>query len=101
MSVKTYPMLINGQTACATLRMHDEPTAEVLAAIGRAYRLVLTLFPHDITRWCSRADTDANAYNNWWIEHLFMLVPSQTVVKEFLKTFQEFPPSHRAARRPG
>jgi len=45
-----------------------------------------------------RADTDANAYNNWWIEHLFVMVPSQVVVKEFLQTFKEFPPSQKPAK---
>jgi len=45
-----------------------------------------------------RADTDANAYNNWWIRKLYTLVPAQTFVGEFLKTFQEFPPTQASAK---
>lgn len=45
-----------------------------------------------------RADTDANGYNNWWIRHLFTLVPSQTIVGEFLETFKEFPPRQKPAK---
>jgi arylsulfatase A-like enzyme len=45
-----------------------------------------------------RADTDANAYNNWWIRHPFTLVPSQTIVAEFLETFKEYPPRQKPAK---
>ena len=45
-----------------------------------------------------RADTDANGYNNWWIEHLFVLVPAQRHVAEQLKTFQEFPPRQKPSK---
>ena len=45
-----------------------------------------------------RADTDANNYNNWWIRHLFTLVPSQTIVAEFLQTFKEYPPRQKPAK---
>lgn len=45
-----------------------------------------------------RADTDANGYNNWWIEHLFLLVPAQHHVAEQLATFKEFPPRQKPAK---
>ena len=45
-----------------------------------------------------RADTDANGYNNWWIRHLFAMVPSQAIVKEFLQTFKEFPQRQKSAK---
>ena len=44
-----------------------------------------------------RADTDSNNYRHWWIRHAFMLVPAQPYVANFLKTFEEFPPSQRPA----
>jgi arylsulfatase len=44
-----------------------------------------------------RADTDANGYNNWWIDHLFLLVPAQTHVAEQLQTFAEYPPRQKPA----
>lgn len=45
-----------------------------------------------------RADTDANSYDNWRIRELYTLVPSQVIVKEFLETFQEFPPRQKPAK---
>ena len=45
-----------------------------------------------------RADTDANGYNNWWIDHLFLLVPAQTHVAEQLTTFAEYPPRQKPAK---
>jgi hypothetical protein len=34
-------------------------------------------------------------YNKWAADRMFMLVPAQTLVHEFLQTFQEFPPRQR------
>ena len=45
-----------------------------------------------------RADTDANNYQTWWIRHVFLLVPSQKVVGEFVETFREFPPRQKPAK---
>jgi arylsulfatase len=36
-------------------------------------------------------------YSKWAIDHVFMMVPAQALVAEFLKSFQEFPPSQRPA----
>jgi arylsulfatase len=35
-------------------------------------------------------------YNRWWMEHIFLLVPAQQYVGQFLATFKEFPPSQKA-----
>ncbi len=45
-----------------------------------------------------RADTDANNYRTWWIRRVFTLVPSQVIVKEFIDTFEEFPPRQKPAK---
>jgi arylsulfatase A-like enzyme len=45
-----------------------------------------------------RADTDSNNYERWWIERIFALVPAQTFVKEYIDTFQEFPPRQKPAK---
>jgi arylsulfatase len=45
-----------------------------------------------------RADTDANGYGNWWIDHLFVMVPAQTHVAEQLASFAEFPPRQKPAK---
>jgi arylsulfatase len=44
-----------------------------------------------------RADITSNTYYDWMIDHVFLLVPAQTVVGEFLATFAEYPPRQKAA----
>jgi arylsulfatase len=44
-----------------------------------------------------RADVTSNTYFDWFIDRVFLLVPAQVIVGEFLKTFLEFPPRHKAA----
>lgn len=43
------------------------------------------------------AQITSNTYYDWVLDHAFMLVPAQTVVGEFLATFQEYPPRMKAA----
>jgi len=42
-----------------------------------------------------RADHDAIDYERWLINHMFVLVPAQQIVANFLKTFKEFPPRQK------
>ncbi|MEM9365197.1 MAG: arylsulfatase [Planctomycetota bacterium] len=44
-----------------------------------------------------RADVTSNTYYDWLIDRVFLLVPAQDYVGEFLTTFQEFPPRQKAA----
>ena len=44
-----------------------------------------------------RADTVSNAYWDWYIDHVFLVVPAQAIVGEFLQTFLEYPPRQKAA----
>ncbi len=44
-----------------------------------------------------RADVTSNTYYDWYLDHAFLLVPTQTAVGQFLATFQEFPPRQKAA----
>jgi arylsulfatase len=41
------------------------------------------------------ADHESMDYGHWRAEHLFMLVPAQQYVGQFLGTFREFPPRQR------
>lgn len=41
------------------------------------------------------ADEDAADYPHWYVDHLFVLVPAQQYVGQFLATFKEFPPSQK------
>jgi arylsulfatase len=44
-----------------------------------------------------RAYATSNTYYDWMIDRVFLLVPAQVYVANFLKTFQEFPPRQKAA----
>jgi arylsulfatase len=44
-----------------------------------------------------RADITSNTYYDWLLDHVFILVPAQAGVAEFLETFKEFPPRQKAA----
>jgi arylsulfatase len=44
-----------------------------------------------------RADVTSNTYSDWAIDHLFLVVPLQTGVAQFLSTFKEYPSRQRAA----
>ena len=44
-----------------------------------------------------RADVTSNTYWDWFMDHIFLVVPAQSIVGDFLGTFQEFPPRQKAA----
>ena len=44
-----------------------------------------------------RADITSNTYYDWLLDHVFILVPAQAGVAQFLTTFKEFPPRQKAA----
>jgi arylsulfatase len=44
-----------------------------------------------------RADIESAAYERWFIDRLFLLVPAQAVVAQFLASFREFPPRQKPA----
>ena len=41
------------------------------------------------------ADHEAMDYERWRVEHLFVMVPAQQYVGQFLSTFKAFPPSQK------
>jgi hypothetical protein len=41
------------------------------------------------------ADREAMDYNHRWVDHMFVFVPAQQYVGQFLATFKEFPPSQK------
>jgi arylsulfatase len=45
-----------------------------------------------------RADTDANNYNRWLAERIFLAAPGQVIVGNFLQTFAEFPMRQKPAK---
>ncbi len=44
-----------------------------------------------------RSYRTSNTYYDWVLDHAFMLVPAQAYVRQFLETFQEYPPRQEAA----
>jgi arylsulfatase len=44
-----------------------------------------------------RADVTSNTYWDWVMDHVFLMVPAQAVVSEFLSTFEAYPPRQKAA----
>ena len=44
-----------------------------------------------------RADITSNTYYDWLLEHVYLLVPAQAYVREFLQTFTEYPQRQKAA----
>ncbi len=42
-----------------------------------------------------RADHEASGYDQWRMERIFVLVPAQALVGNFLKTFVEYPPRQK------
>ncbi len=44
-----------------------------------------------------RADITSNTYWDWVLDHIFLFLPAQTFVGQFLGTFKEFPPRQKAA----
>ena len=44
-----------------------------------------------------RADITSNTYYDWIIDHIFLVVPSQAYIVNFIKTFKEYPPRQKPA----
>jgi arylsulfatase A-like enzyme len=44
-----------------------------------------------------RANITSNTYFDWLIDRVYLLVPAQAIVGQFLETFQKFPPRQKAA----
>ena len=40
-----------------------------------------------------KAQHNSNTYNDWFLDHPFIVVPIQTMAAKFLKTMEEYPPS--------
>jgi arylsulfatase len=44
-----------------------------------------------------RAEMTSNTYWDWYIDHVFLLIPAQAYVGQFLATFKDYPPRQKAA----
>jgi arylsulfatase len=44
-----------------------------------------------------RADVTSNTYWDWYLDRVFLLIPAQGIVADFLQTFVDYPPRMKAA----
>ena len=44
-----------------------------------------------------RADITSNTYWDWMFDHIYLFVPAQQLVGQFLATFRDYPPRQKAA----
>ena len=42
-----------------------------------------------------RAEQEAGDYVRWFAEHLFVLVPAQSIVAQHIQSFRDFPPRQK------
>ncbi len=75
------------QRARGTLKLWAEPFTKL--RIPKLFNLRTDPF--------ERADVTSNTYWDWIIDHVFLYIPAQALVKEFLATFIEFPPRMKPA----
>jgi arylsulfatase len=75
------------QRALGTLRLWAEPLTRL--RVPKIFNLRTDPF--------ERADITSNTYYDWLIDHVFLLVPAQQLVGDFLSTFKAFPPRQKAA----
>jgi len=84
---KDWKILFMEQRVEATLQAWREPFIPLRAPLIENLRRD----PYE------RGMITSNTYNDWWLDRAFLLVPAQAYVGKFLETFQEFPPSQKAA----
>jgi len=75
------------QRVAGTLKIWQDPFVTLRAP----YIFNLRTDPYE------RAQITSNTYYDWMFRHIYMLVPAQAIVGEFLATFKEFPPRQKAA----
>ncbi len=75
------------QRARGTLRIWAEPFVSL--RVPKIFNLRLD--PYE------RADVTSNTYYDWLIDRVFLLVPAQDYVGQFLQTFAAYPPRQKAA----
>ncbi|MEM7008816.1 MAG: arylsulfatase [Thermodesulfobacteriota bacterium] len=44
-----------------------------------------------------RANLTSNTYYDWYLDHVFLIIPAQAYVAKFLATLKDFPPRQKAA----
>ena len=87
MRYDNWKLVFMEQRLAGTLQVWFEPLVPLRAP--KLYNLRTDPF--------ERADQTSNTYWDWFMDHLYLIIPAQAVVGEFLQTFAEFPPRQKAA----
>jgi arylsulfatase len=82
-----WKLLFMEQRVTGTLKIWQDPFVTVRAP----YIFNLRMDPYE------RAQMTSNTYYDWMFRHIYLLVPAQAGIAEFLATFKEFPPRQKAA----
>jgi arylsulfatase len=82
-----WKLIFMEQKATGTMRVWQEPFVPLRLPLLENLRRD----PYE------RALITSNTYYDWMLDRVFLMVPAQTYVANFLKTFQEFPPRQKAA----
>jgi arylsulfatase len=87
MRYDNWKLVFMEQRVAGTLQVWFEPFVPL--RVPKLYNLRTDPF--------ERADITSNTYWDWFMDHIFLCVPAQALVAEFLQTFAEFPPRQKAA----
>ncbi len=82
-----WKMVFMEQRAAGTLQIWAEPFT--VLRVPKLFNLRTDPF--------ERADVTSNTYWDWYITNAFMVMAAQSLMVEFLATFEEFPPRQKAA----
>ena len=82
-----WKMVFMEQRAKGTMQLWAEPFVPL--RVPKMFNLRTDPFEH--------ADVTSNTYWDWVLDHAFLLIPTQTVVGNFLATFKDYPPRQKAA----
>jgi len=84
---RDWKMIFMEQTVPGTLRVWQQP----FVPLRVPFILNLRRDPYE------QATITSNTYYDWMIDRVYMLVPAQAYVGQFLATFKEYPPRQKAA----
>ncbi len=87
MRYDNWKMVFMEQRVVGTLQLWQEPM--VVLRFPKLFNLRTD--PYE------RADKTSNTYWDWVMDHVFLFIPAQKIVGDFLRTFVEFPPRQKAA----
>jgi arylsulfatase A-like enzyme len=82
-----WKMMFMEQRTQGTLKIWQEP----FVTLRCPYIFNLRTDPYE------HAQITSNTYYDWMFRRIYLLVPAQAAVGEFLNTFKEFPPRQKAA----